>query len=148
ENILEFAFLINAFINKGARSVTGIVPYMGYMRADHIFRSGEAVPLEVIIKTIEGVGLSRIWIVDPHSIKIPELFSIPVKADTAVPLFAAKIKEIEPDLEKVSIVSPDMGGIRRLDLLSKELGGVEQVIVNKDRDYETGEIQVAEVKGT
>jgi ribose-phosphate pyrophosphokinase len=118
------------------------------MRADHVFREGEAVPLEVVIKMIEGAGAHQFWMIDPHSIKIPEMFVIPVKADSAISLFAEKIKTLVSGMGDVSLVSPDMGGIRRLDLLSEELGGVETVIINKDRDLETGNVSVAQVKGT
>ena len=62
DNVFEFQFLIDALLRHGAGRITGIVPYLGYMRADHVFRTGEAVPLEVVIKGIESVGLSRIWI--------------------------------------------------------------------------------------
>ena len=75
------------------------------------------------------------------------MFSIQNYADSAIPIFADKIREIEPNLENVSIVSPDMGGIRRLDLLSEELGGGQKVIINKDRDYENGDVKVAQVEG-
>lgn len=70
--ILETAFLIDAIKRSGAEKVTGIVPYLPYSRADHVFRSGEAVPLEVVINTLESAGLSKIVFVDPHTIKMPE----------------------------------------------------------------------------
>ncbi len=145
---LQIAFLTDALIRAGADRVTGVIPYFPYMRADHVFRPGEAVPLELVIKLLEESGLSEVIFVDPHSIKLPEMFKIPVKNLTALNIFAKKIKEIEPNKEKITIVSPDMGGIRRLDLLSEALGGdINQVHINKDRDYEGGGVSVAEYKG-
>lgn len=137
-HVIEFAFLIDAAKRAGAKRVYGIAPYLAYQRADHIFRSGEAVPLEVVIKMLESTGLERILIVDPHTIKIPEMFSIPVDAQSALPLFADHIKTLSPDLSEVSVVSPDMGGIRRIKILSELLENASWVAVNKDRDYETG----------
>lgn len=145
--VMQLNFLVDALNKNGADKVIGIIPYIPYMRADHIFRTGEAVPLEVVIKMIQDCGLHEIIMVDPHSIKIPELFSIPVHDLSALSLFAQKIKEIEQDKENITIVSPDMGGIRRLDLLDEMLGGVNKVVVNKDRDYETGSVKVAEYQG-
>lgn len=147
ENFTQFLLIIDALKKNGAHTVTGIVPYLGYARADHIFRSGEGVPLEVVISTIEVTGLDKILIVDPHSIKTPEVFKIPVINTSALSLFAVKIKEIENDLTKISIVSPDMGGIRRIKILSEMLGGAETSVVNKERNYETGEISLVEIEG-
>lgn len=146
-SVIQLTFLVDALNKNGVDKVIGVIPYIPYMRADHMFRTGEAVPLEIIINMIQGSGLSEIIMVDPHSIKIPELFKIPVHDLSALPLFAKKIKEIEPNLKNVTIVSPDMGGIRRLKILDELLGGVNQVVINKDRNYESGEIRVAEYKG-
>lgn len=146
-SVLQLSFTVDALVKNGADKVIGIIPYIPYMRADHMFRTGEAVPLEVIINMIQDSGLSEIIMVDPHSIKIPEKFEIRVSNLSALSMFADKIKEIEPNRENITIVSPDMGGIRRLKLVDEMLGVVNQVIVNKDRNYESGEIRVAEYEG-
>ena len=145
--VMQLTFLVDALLKKGAERVVGVIPYIPYMRADHIFRTGEAVPLEVVIKMIQDAGLSEIIIVDPHSIKIPELFSIPVHNLSALSLFAEKIQEIEPDTSKITIVSPDMGGLRRLQQVDQILGGVNKVSINKDRNYASGEISIAAYEG-
>lgn len=139
-NILEFCFLIDTLKRSGAEEVLGIVPYLGYSRADHIFRTGEGVPLEVVIKMLETSGLDKILLVDPHSIKIPELFHIPIITISALPLFAKTIKKIVKDHRKFTLVSPDMGGIRRIKILSELLDNTPYALINKDRDYESGEV--------
>ena len=147
-SVLQFSFIVDALVRSGADKIVGIVPYLPYMRADHVFRTGEAVPLEIVVALIETSGLHEIIIVDPHSIKTPEIFKIKVHDLSALGLFAEKIKEIEPNSDNITIVSPDMGGIRRLGLLDELLGGgINQILINKDRDYKTGSIKVAEYKG-
>lgn len=145
--VMQFSFTVDALNKNGADKVIGIVPYIPYMRADHVFRTGEAVPLEVVINMIQDSGLNEIYIVDPHSIKIPEMFKIDVHNLSALKMFADKIREIESNTNNVTIVSPDMGGIRRLKILDEILGGVNQVVINKDRNYESGEVKVAEFEG-
>src|SRR3989344_3781781 len=174
--VMQLTFLVDALNKNGADKVIGIIPYIPYMRADHMFRTGEAVPLEVVISMIQDSKLNEIIMIDPHSIKIPQMFKIPVHDLSALPMFAQKIKEIVgtrgpvaphphptsshslralvggPPLRATprhdfTIVSPDMGGIRRLKLLDKLLGGVNQVVINKDRNYESGEVRVAEYEG-
>lgn len=147
-SVLEFSFMTDAAIRAGADKVIGIIPYLPYMRADHVFRPGEAVPLEIVIKIIEASGVNEILIFDPHSIKIPEMFKIDIKNLSALHVFAEKIAEIEPDKSNITIVSPDMGALRRLEILAEFLGGnINSVYINKDRDYESGNVSVAEYKG-
>ncbi len=146
-NIIELCLILDALKNAGATKITAVVPYLGYQRQDHIFRTGEGRSLEVVIKMIEACGADAIVGVDFHSIKIPELFSIPVAHISAIPLFAEKIKKMGIDLSDACIVSPDMGGLRRLEALKQELGEIETVSVEKERDVVTGEIKISGLHG-
>src|SRR3990167_11039316 len=92
--VMQLTFLVDALNKNGADKVIGVIPYIPYMRADHMFRTGEAVPLEVVISMIQDSKLNEIIMIDPHSIKIPQMFKIPVHDLSALPMFAQKIKEI------------------------------------------------------
>jgi ribose-phosphate pyrophosphokinase len=147
-NYMELFLIIDALKRSGAKSVTGIVPYLGYQRQDHIFRDGEAVSLEVVTQILQKVGLSKIICFDLHSVKVPEIFSIPVVHLSALPLFADKIKEITKAQEEEGVlVSPDMGGIRRIKLLSESLSNTPFATIVKNRDLETGEIIDSVIEG-
>lgn len=145
--VVETGFLLDAIKRSGARSVTGIIPYFPYCRADHVFRDGEAVPLEVVIKFFESAGLSKVVFVDPHTIKMPEMFTADVVNLSALSLFAGKINEIGFDSKNSVIVSPDMGGLRRMEQLSRMLGDLPFTSIEKDRDYETGDIKASGIHG-
>jgi len=177
-NVLEFLFTVDALKRSGAHSVTAVIPYLGYSRADHVFREGEAVALEVVIKSIEANGLDKIIIIDPHTIRMSEMFTIPHRMESALPIFAEKIKELmetgpaasqsrstsssdfyrsaggqrEPslrvtrDFNNISIVSPDMGGIRRVKMLSEMLPGTNYAAINKERDLATGKIESTRIE--
>jgi ribose-phosphate pyrophosphokinase len=145
--IVETAFLIDAIKRSGADSVTGMIPYIPYSRADHVFRDGEAVPLEVVIHMFENAGLSKIVFVDPHTIKMPEMFSIDVVNLSALSLFADKIKQLQFDRDNAVIVSPDMGGLRRMEQLSEMLNGLPFASIEKDRNYDDGSIKANGVHG-
>lgn len=145
--IIETAFLIDAIKRSGANTVTGIIPYIPYSRADHVFRDGEAVPLEVVIHMFEKAGLSKIVFVDPHTIKMPEMFSIDVVDLSALSIFAEKIREIGFDPDNSVIVSPDMGGLRRMEQLSEMLDGLSFASIEKDRNYDDGSIKSKGVHG-
>lgn len=158
---MELFFLVDAAKRSGAKNITAVVPYLGYQRQDHVFRDGEAVSLEVIIKTLESTGMDRLITLDLHSIKIPELFKIPILHLSALPIFAKKIRSSalgwsdrktdqqenrnqktdnrEPITDCI-LISPDMGGIRRIKILSELLGNMPFAAVVKDRDLSSGDI--------
>lgn len=143
---MELFFIVDALKRSGARFVGTVIPYLSYQRQDHVFRSGEAVSLEVITKTLERVGADKIITFDLHSIKIPELFKIPIIHLSALPLFTQTIKDKFKDVNSCVLVSPDMGGIRRIKILADELG-MTFATIEKNRDLESGEIESAKFSG-
>ena len=144
-NYMELFLLVDALKRSGAEFVKVLMPYMGYQRQDHIFRDGEGVSLEVIVNILQGVGVSEFFSFDLHSIKIPEFFQIPAHNLSALPVFA---KKIEKDFSKdeIVLVSPDMGGIRRIKKLSEMLS-VPYVTIVKDRDLNKGDIHDVQLNG-
>lgn len=165
QNYMELFFIIDALKRSGAKSVTAAVPYLGYQRQDHVFRDGEAVSLDVVIKMIESLGASKVITFDLHSIKIPQLFNIPVAHLSALPLFALEIKkmvnlpagrvggqspalsEAEGSIVNCSLVSPDMGGIRRIKIISEMLGSMPYATIVKNRDLSSGEVTIEKIDG-
>lgn len=144
-NYMELFLLVDALKRSGAEFVKVLMPYMGYQRQDHIFRDGEGVSLEVIVDILQRIGVSEFFSFDLHSIKIPELFKIPAHNLSALPVFA---KKIEKDFSKdgIVLVSPDMGGIRRIKKLSEMLN-VSYVTIVKDRDLNKGDIHDVQLNG-
>lgn len=145
EYYMELFFIIDALKRSGASQITVILPYMGYQRQDHIFREGEVVSSEAIIAMLEVLGANLFVSFDLHSIRIPELFHIPVVHLSALPFFAKKIKEYGFIMDSV-LVSPDMGGIRRIKQLSEMLHMPYASIV-KNRDLDTGLVTSGDIKG-
>ncbi|PIR80417.1 MAG: ribose-phosphate pyrophosphokinase [Candidatus Levybacteria bacterium CG10_big_fil_rev_8_21_14_0_10_35_13] len=144
ENYMELFIMIDALKRSGAKSVKTVIPYLGYQRQDHIFRSGEAVSLEVIAKILTSVGMTELFSFDLHSPKIPEIFKVPVHHLSALPLFAERIKKLG---ENIVLVSPDMGGIRRIKQVSEMLGNISFATIEKNRDLSSGEISNSGLNG-
>lgn len=146
-NYMELFFTIDALKRSGARSVTAVVPYLGYQRQDHVFREGEARSLEVVISFLEEAGADQFVALDLHSVKIAELFTKPITHLSALPLFAKVIKENGFLTDKDFLVSPDMGGIRRIGKLSVMLSEMPYVAIEKNRDTTSGNIQADTLHG-
>jgi len=146
QNYMELFFIADSLKRSGARSITVVIPYLGYQRQDHVFRDGEAVSLEVIVNALESVKINRVIAFDFHTVKTPEIFSIPVSHLSALSLFAEKIKEMGVDNDSV-LVSPDMGGLRRIKIISEILENIPWVATVKDRNLATGSIEIKKIEG-
>lgn len=146
-NFLELFFLADAAKRSGASKVTAVVPYFGYQRQDHVYRLGEAVSLEVMIKTMEAVSIDNIISFDFHSVKIPEVFTIPVTHLSAIPLFAKKIIDLKLGEGDTQLVTPDLGGVRRIKLISGLLNSMEYTCIVKERNVNTGKIKALGIRG-
>ena len=147
QNYMELFFIIDALKRSGAKSVTAIIPYLGYQRQDHVFREGEAVSVKVIAEILENIGTDKVIAIDLHSMKIEESFNIPIFHLSALSIFARFIKEKGWDHDNTGLVSPDMGGIRRIKMLSKMLGGMPFAVIQKNRDLASGKISAEKVEG-
>ena len=147
QNYMELFFIADALQRSGAKSTTAVVPYLGYQRQDHIFRDGEAVSLQVIVKTLEAVGINWLISFDLHSVKIPEVFKIPVTHLSALPRFAQEIRSRGWNTSDTVLVSPDMGGIRRIKILSDLLGGMPFAAIEKERDLSSGKVKALGIEG-
>ena len=147
QNYMELFFIADAVQRSGAGYTAAVVPYLGYQRQDHIFRDGEAVSLEVVVKTLEAVGISRLIAFDLHSVKISEVFKIPVTHLSALPLFAEEIVRRGWNTQDTVLVSPDMGGIRRIKILSDLLGGMPFAAIDKQRDLASGRVEALGIDG-
>ena len=146
-NYMELFFIIDALKRSGAKSITAIVPYFGYQRQDHQFRQGEAVSVKVIAEILEKLGISKLIALDLHSIKIKEAFNIPVVHLSALSIFAKFIKEKAWDKNSATLVSPDMGGIRRIKILSAMLNNMPYAVIEKNRDLNSGKVTMRRISG-
>ncbi len=146
ENYMQLFFILDALKRSGAKSITAIIPYLGYQRQDHEFREGEDVSIKVISEILETLGINKLIVLDLHSLKIKEAFTIPTIHLSALPIFAKFIKE-NFDRDPITLVSPDMGGIRRIKILSEMLNNMPYAVIEKNRDLETGMVTADKIEG-
>jgi len=84
-----------------------------------------------------------------HSLRIEEFFKakrIKLYHLSALRVFAKEIERMEGN--DLVLVSPDMGGIRRIQLLSELLGNkIPCISIDKDRNLNTGEVTSTKING-
>ena len=74
ESLLEIMFAIAACRQLGAKKVTLVTPYLGFMRQDKMFHSGEAVSNRIVAKLLSSAD--RVITIDPHLHRIRSLRQI------------------------------------------------------------------------
>jgi len=115
-NLNELFFFCDALRRAEAKKVIGVIPCFGYARQNIQHRDGECVSANVVIRFLEAIGFSKIYVVDLHDEGTEGVFTIPFKNISALPLLAGAVKKYlkkNTDKDTVTIVSPDQGGIER-----------------------------------
>jgi len=112
DNLMELFLLIRTLKRASALSVTAVVPYFGYARQDRKCKPRVPISASDVAILLEAAGVDRVVSVDLHCAQIQGFFQrCPVdnlfSAVSTVPYFARK------NLDDVTIVSPDAGGVTR-----------------------------------
>ena len=137
-NLIQALSLISKAKEISSEVIT-VIPYMGYARQDREFLPGEVVTMKVLAKLFKGVGTSKIIVVDIHSLKGFEYFTIKNKNVTAIPELVKYFKKLR--LKNPLIVSPDQGGKERAKEFAKEFD-LEFIALEKKRDRKTGKVKI------
>lgn len=116
--LLELLLIQDACKRHGARSVTTVIPYLGYARQDRVFVEGEAVSAEVVSRIIER-STDRVILVDPHRTAISHMFHVPCRWVSAVPAICDYLRPKGIDI----VLAPDAGAAER----AKEAGDLLKV---------------------
>jgi ribose-phosphate pyrophosphokinase len=103
-NLVELLLWLDAAREAGARSVTAVIPYLGYARQDRVFQPGEAVSSRAVGRAIAAAS-DRVVTVDPHKEEILAFFGGKARSVTAVPQLAATLGSWGVD----AILAPDKG---------------------------------------
>jgi ribose-phosphate pyrophosphokinase len=129
-HLMELFLMIDAFKRSSAERITAVIPYFAYARQDWKDRPRVPISARLVSDLIERAGAGRVLTMDLHSPQIQGFFSIPVDNLNATPVLAGHIKNLK--LDKLTIVSPDAGGVGRARYLAKRLDA-KLAIVDKRR---------------
>jgi ribose-phosphate pyrophosphokinase len=139
EAMLPLRFAAETAREFGARSIGLVAPYLGYLRQDARFHTGEAVSARLFARLLEG---SFDWLVtvDPHLHRIAtmrDLFAIPACNVAAAPAIAAWIGANVTD---AVLIGPDAESAQWVQQVAR-LAGVPGQVLEKvrrgDREVET-----------
>jgi len=147
ENLMELLLLADALRRASARRITAVMPYFGYARQDRKVAPRVPISAKVVADLITAAGVNRVLTVDLHAGQIQGFFNIPVDNLYAMPVLIGYLRK-RVDGKKVSVVSPDAGGVERARAYARRLNANLAIIdKRRRRASEVAEMQlVGEVK--
>jgi ribose-phosphate pyrophosphokinase len=139
-----------ALKNIGVKTIHLYTPYFLGARSDRQFEDGSINYLkDVICPIINSQNYETVTIVDAHSDVLEACIHNYRKIDniTLVKFALTDIDNTNGAREKLILVSPDAGALKKMYHVSEHFGIDKMVIANKHRDIKTGKITHTEVTG-
>ncbi len=114
DKLCRLLFFIGALKDAGADEVVAAVPYLAYARKDRRTKPRDPITLRYLAAMFEAVGLDEIVVMDVHNVAAFEnAFRCRKDELQAAPTIAAHFDgELGVD-ERVVVLSPDAGGVKR-----------------------------------
>ena len=133
DHLMEIMLMVDALKRSSAGRITAVLPYYGYSRQDRRPRSARvAISAKVVANMLQEAGVDRVLIMDLHAEQIQGFFDIPVDHLYAKPVLINYLRERHPDTSNLTVVSPDVGGVKMARAYADALGA-ELAIVAKHR---------------
>ena len=143
DNYMELFILIDALKRGSANSVTVIMPYYGYERQDRKDYSRAPISARVMATILESLDVNRVITFDLHAGQIQGFFSCKTPFDNLyvesefIKYIKKKIISKLINLEDITIVSPDEGGVKRSVRIAGKLSvGTNTIYKNRGRANE------------
>jgi ribose-phosphate pyrophosphokinase len=131
ESIMELLILIDALRRASVFRVTAVIPYYGYAKQEKKTSGREPISAKLVANLIRTAGADRILTIDLHAPAIEGFFDIPVDHLQAAPLLADYVRGLH--LPEIVIVSPDAGGVPRVNSFRQYIQSSRLAIIAKQR---------------
>jgi ribose-phosphate pyrophosphokinase len=132
DNLMELLLLMDALRRASAKRITAVIPYFGYSRQDRKVAPRVPISAKLVADLITTAGASRVLTVDLHAGQIQGFFNIPVDNLYAMPVLVQYLRR-QIDGRKVTVVSPDAGGVERARAFARRLNNANLAIIDKRR---------------
>lgn len=121
DKLVRLLFFIGAVRDAAAARITAVVPYLCYARKDRRSQPRDPVITRYVAAMFESAGADRILTLDVHNLAAYEnAFRIRTGHLEAKNLFADFFAPVAGG-EAVSVVSPDVGGVKRAEAFREVL---------------------------
>ncbi|MBV07189.1 MAG: ribose-phosphate pyrophosphokinase [Euryarchaeota archaeon] len=141
DSIVELLLILEALRESGAKSITTIIPYMGYARQERTFQRGEAISARAIARPV-GALSDRVFTVSVHTDEVLSFFGCPTQDIDGLQEAVRYLKGFKPGL----VVAPDEGAREWCARAAKELKAPLHVMSKIRVDDRTVETDSGKVK--
>lgn len=146
EAYMELFLLLDACKQGQAKEVVVIMPYLGYSRQDRKLQEGSPISARCMIQILKTAGAKEIWTVDIHSEHTLSAFPGTLKNLEAQDFLADEISK-QVNLSECICVSPDLGGLARVQKWAKKTSCQGTAYIEKERS-KPNEAKALEVQGS
>lgn len=126
QRLMTLALMAQAARDAGAARVTAVVPYFGFARQDVRHSAGEPRSARLAARILHCAGVERLVTLDLHSPALESAFEMPVIQLRADEVMLPAIRRC--GLSRLSIVSPDAGGVKRAQRFAAALAAPLAVV--------------------
>ncbi len=130
-HLMELLIMIDALKRASAARITAVLPYYGYSRQDRKVQPRVPITSKLVADLITTAGANRVLTMDLHAGQIQGFFNIPVDNLFAAPVILDHLRAKK--FSKLTVVSPDAGGVERARAFAKRLDAA-LAIIDKRRD--------------
>jgi ribose-phosphate pyrophosphokinase len=154
DKLCKLLFFLGTLRDNGASRVTALVPYLAYSRKDRQTKTRDPVMTQYVARLFEASGADCVVTLDVHNFAaFQNAFRCrTVHLDTRR-LFAGLVRDLVPE-GRVTVASPDPGGVKRAQLFREMLEKVwrrpiGQAFMDKRRSagVVSGDLLVGDVGG-
>lgn len=125
DKLCRLLFFVGALKDAGAARVTAVTPYLAYARKDRRTKPNDPVTTRYVAAMFESIGTDCVVTLEVHNpAAFENAFRCRAVALTGTPLFVDYAKANLAD-DKLAVVSPDAGGMKRAELLR---GALEEAL--------------------
>jgi ribose-phosphate pyrophosphokinase len=138
--LVEAVWAVENARKSGAKHITLVAPYLGYMRQDKEFEKGQAISAHIMADLL-SVHVNHLVTVDPHLHrirKLKEVFSCKTTTLTANGVLAEHIKK---NIKNAVVVGPDWESYQWADEIAGVIGS--HAVVLKKKRYSSHHVSVS-----
>jgi len=147
QNLMELLILVDAARRSSAARITAVIPFFGYARQDRKDQPRVPITAKLVANLIVAAGVNRVLTMDLHAQQLQGFFDIPVDHLYALPVIMQYLEE--KNLTNLTVVSPDVGGVKMASAYAQALkAGLAIVVKRRISATETEALHViGEVEG-
>ena len=123
DKLVRLLVFIGALKDASAARITAVVPYLAYARKDAKTQTRDPVTTRYVAQLFEAVGTDRVVTMDVHNLAaFQNAFRCRTDHLEATKLFVAHFASLLKEEPQITVVSPDIGGMKRAERFRQALG--------------------------